>query len=206
MTELFRPSAADPEDLLAGLGRSWLWTLAFGALTAVAGIIMLAWPHATLRIVAIIIGIQLLVAGGVRFVTAFSRSGERASGPVVSVLLAVVSMLAGVLVLRHQLQTVGVLALVVGATWLVAGLMTGYVALADRDMRHRGVSVFFAAIGVIAGIVVLSYPVQSVTALARLIGLWLLLLGLVEVGLSFAVRAARPEHRTTATPLPRSVG
>ncbi|WP_431681415.1 HdeD family acid-resistance protein [Kitasatospora sp. KL5] len=188
MTAPSRP-AADPQDLLTGLGRSWLWPLSFGILTVLAGIVMLAWPEETTRVVAIIIGLQLLVAGVIRFVTAFTHDASSGSR-VLYVLIALLSVLAGVLVLRHQLQTVGFLAIVVGLYWLLAGIVTLFVAISNKNAPGRGLSVFLGAIGVIAGIVVLAYPVESAVALARLLGLWLLLLGLIEIGGAFVLRAA----------------
>ncbi|WP_405009452.1 HdeD family acid-resistance protein [Kitasatospora sp. NBC_01539] len=189
MTTPLGTTPADPQDWLAGLGRSWWWALGFGVLTIVAGVVMLSWPEETARVVAIIIGLQLLVAGGVRFVTAFTQD-DSAGARVLHVVLSLLAVLAGVLCLRHQLQTVGFLALIVGAYWLLAGILTLFVALGSRGAPGRGLAVFLGALGVIAGIVVLAYPVESAVALARLLGLWLLLLGLFEVVASFVLRSA----------------
>ncbi|MFD9124390.1 HdeD family acid-resistance protein [Kitasatospora sp. NPDC059571] len=183
------PLTTEPEDLLAAIGRSWRWPLGFGIVTVLAGIIMLSWPEETVRVVAIIIGLQLLVAGVVRFVTAFTH--ERSSGSrALYVLLSLLSVLAGVLVLRHQLQTIGLLTLIVGAYWLLAGIVTLFVAIGDRGLPGRGFAIFFGLLGVVAGVLVLAYPVQSAIALARLLGLWLILLGLFEVGMAFVLRSA----------------
>lgn len=192
-----RPAAADPQDLLAGLGRSWLWTLGFGVLTALAGVVMLSWPEETTRVVAIVIGLQLLVAGVVRFVTAFTHEAT-AGSRVLYVLVALLSVLAGVLCLRHQLQTVGLLAVVVGLYWLLAGIVTLFVAISAPEMPGRGLAVFLGALGVIAGVVVLCFPVESAVALARLLGLWLVLLGLAEIGMAFVLRSALRRSGPTA--------
>ncbi|GHE26457.1 HdeD family acid-resistance protein [Kitasatospora indigofera] len=198
MTTAPTPDQADPQDWLAVVGRSWSWTLGFGVLTAVAGILMLSWPEETARVVAVIIGLQLLVAGVVRFVTAFTHDTS-GGARVLYVLLALLSVLAGVLCLRHQLQTVGFLALVVGAYWLLGGILALYVAIAGRGLPGRGLAGFLGALGILAGIVVLSYPVESAVALARLIGLWLLLLGLFEAGSALVLRhAARSASRAGA--------
>lgn len=109
-------------------------------------------------------------------------------------IVAVVAVLAGVLCLRHPLQTTAVLSLVLGAYWLVSGLLVGFIAIVGRDMPHRGMAFAVAALGVVAGIVVLAFPVQSAVALARLVGLWLVLLGLAEAAAALALRslAKRP--------------
>ncbi|MFD2122670.1 DUF308 domain-containing protein [Streptomyces cirratus] len=48
--------------------------------TLIPGILVLVWPDETLHILAVIIGLQLLVAGVFRFVTAFSHSQDGVAG------------------------------------------------------------------------------------------------------------------------------
>ncbi|WP_127355217.1 HdeD family acid-resistance protein [Actinacidiphila soli] len=186
---------ADPQEILAGIGGSWLWTLGMALATLLPGIVVLAWPDETLHVLAVIVGLQLLVAAGFRFVTAFSRDGDR-GGRVTAVLVAVVLVLAGVLSLRHPLQTIAALSLIVGVCWLLSGLLTAFAAIADRDLTHRGLAFAAGALAIVAGVVVLGYPVESAVALARLVGLWLVLLGVVELAVAIALRAAT--RRNTA--------
>ncbi|MER5177921.1 DUF308 domain-containing protein [Streptomyces sp. NPDC002896] len=181
---------ADPQEILAGIGGSWLWALGFALATLLPGILVLVWPDETLHVLAVIVGLQLLAAGAFRFVTAFSRDGDRGGGRVAAVLVAVVFVLAGVLSLRHPLQTIAALSLIVGVCWLVSGLLTVFAAIADRDLTHRGLAFAGGALAVVAGVVVLAYPVESAVALARLLGLWLVLLGVVELAMAFALRSA----------------
>ncbi|WP_406269840.1 DUF308 domain-containing protein [Actinacidiphila glaucinigra] len=183
---------ADPDEVLGKLGASWGWSLGFALGTLVTGVIVLVRPDETLHVPAVVIGLYLLLAGVFRFVTAFSR--RDGGGRVTAVIVAVVAVLAGVLCLRHPLQTTAVLSLVLGAYWLVSGLLVGFIAIVGRDMPHRGMAFAVAALGVVAGIVVLAFPVQSAVALARLVGLWLVLLGLAEAAAALALRslAKRP--------------
>ncbi|WP_405926361.1 HdeD family acid-resistance protein [Streptomyces sp. NBC_00035] len=180
--------AADPADVLAGLGRSWQWILGSAIATLVPGILVLVWPDETLHVLAVLIGLYLLVTGAFRFVAAFARdeTGERLPG----LLLAVLFVLAGVLCLRNPLQTIAALSLIVGIVWLVSGILTLFTAIAAKDLPHRGFVIGGAVIAILAGIVVLALPTESARALTRLLGLWLVLLGLVEVALAFAWRAA----------------
>ncbi|MEU8654356.1 DUF308 domain-containing protein [Streptomyces sp. NPDC048737] len=180
--------AGDPADLLARLGGSWTWLLGSAVATLVPGVLALAWPDATLHVLAVIIGLYLLANGVFRFVSVFARRepGERLPG----LLVAVLYVLAGVLCLRNPLQTITALSLIVGISWLVTGMLTVFTALAAEGLPHRAFLLGAGALGVVAGIVVLVLPTESVLALTRLLGLWLLLLGLVELGVAFAWRAA----------------
>ncbi|MFB7406911.1 HdeD family acid-resistance protein [Streptomyces sp. NPDC056202] len=178
--------AADPEDQLARLGRSWIWLLCAAMATLIPGILALVWPDVTLHVLAVLIGVYLLLTGAFQFVTAFGRSNDRVPGLIVAVLC----VLGGVLCLRNPLQTIAALSLIVGAVWLVSGIVTLYTAIATKNMPHRGVVMAVAALGIVAGIVVLALPTESARALTRLLGLWLVLLGLAETAVALAWRSA----------------
>ncbi|MFF1271985.1 HdeD family acid-resistance protein [Streptomyces marokkonensis] len=181
-------SPGGPADVLAALGRSWTWMLASAVATLVPGVILLVWPDTTLHVLAVLIGLYLLVTGVFRFVGVFGREeqGERLPG----LLLAVLYVLAGVLCLRNPLQTIAALSLITGVVWLVSGMLTLFTALASRDLPHRAVVLGAALLAVVAGIVVLALPAESARALTRLLGLWLVLLGLVEAAVALAWRSA----------------
>ncbi|MEU9479968.1 DUF308 domain-containing protein [Streptomyces sp. NPDC048191] len=173
---------------MAALARSWTWILGSAIVTLAAGVLILVWPDETLHVLAVVVGLYLLLTGAIRFVTAFAREdhGERLTG----LLVAVLYVLAGVLCLRHPLQTVTALSLLVGLVWLVSGALTLYTAIAAGELPHRGVVLGIALLGIVAGIVVLALPAESARALTRLLGLWLVLLGLAELAAAFAWRSA----------------
>ncbi|MGP4086947.1 HdeD family acid-resistance protein [Streptomyces sp. KR55] len=189
----------DSAYMLARLGRSWTWLLGSAVATLVPGVLVLVWPEATLHVLAVLIGLYLLVTGAFRFVAVFAREGhERLPG----LLLAVLYVLAGVLCLRNPLQTIAALSLIVGAVWLVSGILTLYTAIAVEDLPHRGVVTVAAVLGIVAGIVVLALPAESARALTRLLGLWLVLLGLAEAVVALAWRAAFRKTYTTGLHAP----
>ncbi|MER6784691.1 DUF308 domain-containing protein [Streptomyces sp. NPDC000658] len=184
----FAAAGGDPAAALAVLGRSWTWILGSAVVTFVPGILILVWPDETLHVLAVLIGLYLLATGLFRFVASFA--GEDGGARVTGLLLSVLYVVAGVLCLRNPLQTIAALSLIVGALWLVSGIVTLFTALATKDMPHRGVVLGAAALAVVAGIVVLALPTESARALTRLLGLWLVLLALVEAAVAFAWRAA----------------
>ncbi|MEU0208197.1 HdeD family acid-resistance protein [Streptomyces canus] len=190
----------DSADVLARLGRSWTWILCSAVATLVPGVLVLVWPDETLHVLAVLIGLYLLVTGAFRFVAVFGREehGERLPG----LLLAVLYVLAGVLSLRNPLQTIAALSLVVGVVWLLSGILTLYTALAAKDLPHRGVVLGAAVLAVVAGIVVLALPTESARALTRLLGLWLVLLGLAEAAVALAWRTALRKAHTTGPHAP----
>lgn len=198
------PSGGDSAAALSALGRSWTWLLGSAVATLVPGVLVLVWPDETLHVLAVLIGLYLLVTGAFRFVAVFAREdhGERLPG----LLLSVLYVLAGVLCLRNPLQTIATLSLIVGVVWLVSGVLTLYTALAARDLPHRGFVLAVALLAVVAGIVVLALPTESARALTRLLGLWLVLIGLAEVAMALAWRAALRRAGLTGAPEPERSG
>jgi uncharacterized membrane protein HdeD (DUF308 family) len=179
----------DAADVLAGVGRHWGWVLAFGIITLLAGLITLSWPGRTIVVLAVLFGVQLVVAGIFRFVAAFASDDESGATRVLLALLGVLSFIVGLYALRHILITIATLALLLGIFWIVNGTMEAFTALSHRAMRGRGWTVFMGMLSIVAGVVVLVYPSISVATLAVVLGFWLLVFGIMEIVLAFRLRS-----------------
>ena len=184
-----REVGSDAADVLARIGRHWGWVLVFGLITLLAGLAVLAWPGRTIVVIAVLFGAQLVVAGIFRFVAAFAHGDESGGTRVLLALLGVLSFVVGLYALRHILVTIAALALLLGIFWVVNGAVEAFTALSHRGMQARGWTVFMGLLSVVAGVVVLVYPAISLATLAVVLGIWLLVYGVLEVVLSFQVRA-----------------
>ena len=96
-------------DLSPAVG--WATTLFLGLVTVAVGVIVLSWPDETLTVLSVLFGIQLLLFGLFRFISAFA---EDSLAPGLVGFVGLVGMVAGVVVLRHPFDTVAVLATVLG--------------------------------------------------------------------------------------------
>jgi uncharacterized membrane protein HdeD (DUF308 family) len=181
--------SGDAADMLAGVGRHWGWVLTFGIITVLAGLLTLAWPGRTIVVVAVLFGIQLVVAGIFRFVAAFASDDESGGTRVLLALLGVLSFIVGLYALRHILITVAALALLLGIFWIVNGAVETFTALSHRGMQGRGWTIFMGLLSVVAGVVVLVYPAISLATLAIVLGFWLLVYGIMEIVLAFRLRS-----------------
>ena len=179
----------DPADLLAATGRHWGWLFAFGLLTLLTGAVVLAWPGPTIVVVAVLFGVELVIAGIFRFVAAFG-AGESGGTRVLFALLGVLSFIIGLYALRHILVTIAALALLLGIFWIVNGAVELFGAISNREMQQRGWTAFMGILSVIAGLVVLVYPAISLLTLAVVLGVWLLVFGVMEIVLAFRLRQA----------------
>lgn len=165
------------------IGRSWEWLLGFGILTVLAGIAALVWPGVTIVTLAVIFGIQLFIGGIYWFVRAMTAEEK---GTPVRILLAVVSILAGLVILRYPVHSAFVFPLVLGAFWIVNGIMETFQAVVGEDVRSRGWAVASGVLSLLAGIVLLGYPGIGLVTIVYVLGIWLVVYGVIA-----AVRAVR---------------
>lgn len=194
-----RELRTDAADMLAGVGRHWGWVLVFGIITLLAGLLTLVWPGRTIVVIAVLFGIQLVVAGIFRFVAAFAVDEESGGMRVLLALLGVLSLIVGLYALRHLQVTIAALALLLGIFWIVNGAVETFAALSHRRMQGRGWTIFMGLLSVVAGIVVLVYPGISLLTLALVLGFWLLVYGIMEIVLAFRLRSAGQAATRVAT-------
>ena len=113
----------DPTDLFTKVGRHWGWVLAYGILTLLAGVIVLAWPGETLLVLAVLFGVQLIVSGIFRFVAALGSADLTGGTRVMLGLLGVLSIIIGLWAVRHVVLTLVALAVFLGIWLLVFGIL-----------------------------------------------------------------------------------
>jgi uncharacterized membrane protein HdeD (DUF308 family) len=178
----------DPADLFNRVGRHWGWVLAYGILTLVAGVVVLAWPGETLLVLAVLFGIQLIVSGIFRFVAALASTDLTGGTRVMLALLGVLSIIIGLWAVRHVVITLVALVVFLGIFWVVNGLIEIFTAVALRDMPDRGWSILMGVLSIFAGLIVLAYPGLSLFGLAVILGIWLLVFGILELMAAFRLR------------------
>jgi len=190
-----QPLRPDPADVLGRLGRHWGWALAFGIITVIAGVVVLAWPGPTLLVIAILFGIQLVFLGVFRFVAAFGHD-LTAGTRILYALLGVLSLTIGLFALRHIFITLLALALLLGIFWIVNGAIELFGALGHREAPHRVWISVLGVLSIFAGLILLAYPGISLLVLYVIVAVWLLVFGFMEISVAWQMRSA--SHRTGA--------
>lgn len=173
-----------PIDL--AVAREWPVVMFVGFLTLALGVIVVAWPDQTLVVISVLFGIQLLLMGLFRLISAFSSD---AIAPGLTGFVGVLGMVAGVAVIRHPFETVAVLATILGIVWIVSGAIDFISSVADSQLEDRFWVGLMGLITVIAGIVVVSWPQPTVTVIAWIAGIYLLVLGLTTIYGAFRLRS-----------------
>lgn len=182
----------DWSGVLGRLGRAWGWILAYGVLTVLAGIIAVIWPGATLTVIAIVFAIQLLFGAVYQFVFTFAIPHEAGWLRGVVAILAVLALVVAFYLLGHLGLTLFILAILLGAYWVVQGATELFVAIGHPEIRSRLWVLVSGILSLLAGGIVLIYPGESLVFLTIVLGFWLILFGLMLIGRSIQLRSFAP--------------
>ena len=183
MTDTYRPAS----DLMH---RIWISAILFGLLAVILGVVILVWPGPSIVVAAVLFGVYLVVSGITQVVLAFSLPVS-AGSRFLNFISGVASVILGILAFRHfgEGYAILLLAIWIGVGFIFRGVSVMASAISDKQFPGRGWAIFFGVISIIAGVVVLAYPFDSIVTLALVVGIWLIVLGVVEVISGFGMRS-----------------
>jgi uncharacterized membrane protein HdeD (DUF308 family) len=169
---------------------SWGWWLALiiGALSVVAGVIVVLKPSDSLTTLAVVTGIFILVDGILELVGAVLEDTQNRG---LMAVIGTLSVIAGVLLIRHPLGGVKAVALLLGI-WLIAAGVVRFIA-AFAVPGHRVWRIGVALVLAIFGIVIVSSPHIGYATLALITGVCFICYGLGMLAVAWAMHAIRKE-------------
>ena len=160
--------------------------LVLGGIDVLAGILALAWPGATVLVLALIFGLLLLLGGivAIGVGTTIRRAG---GNPVATYIIGGIAIVAGLICVFHP--GAGLWAIALGcAVWF---LMTGFgdLAMASASPANR---LWFGVLGVlsiVAGVILLFNPASAILTVAVIAGISFLIRGAGELTLGWRLRS-----------------
>ncbi|MCD8561518.1 DUF308 domain-containing protein [Candidatus Saccharibacteria bacterium] len=170
-----------------------LWGLAIaqGVLAILFGIVALFWPGLTVAILIALFGIFVLVWGVVGLIVSLSSISTDKFWWL-ELIFSLLAVGLAVYVLRNPETAAAIFVFFIGITFLVRGVIDVLEGLFDRE-RDGGDRVFRAivgALGILAGIITLSYPVTAGLAVVWVIGLYAVLYGALLIAFAFRAQGA----------------
>ncbi|MFD0147855.1 HdeD family acid-resistance protein [Streptomyces sp. NPDC127132] len=177
-----------PGPLAMLAGAAWQALLVAGLVSVVLGILVLVWPDASLRVAGVLFGLYLLFSGVMQLVAAFGTHATTALR-VMAFISGALSILLGLFCFRGAMQSTLLLALWIGIGWLFRGITQTVAAASDAAMPARGWQIFLGVVSAIAGVVLIVSPLESAKVLTVLVGVWLLVVGVVEAVTAFVIRS-----------------
>jgi len=169
--------------------RLWKFAMVWGALSAVLGGLILAWPGTSLLVASTLFGVYLLVSGFAGVAMAFTLP-ESAGMRVMLFIGGVLSVILAVLCLRNfgNPYPVLLLSIWIGVSFIVQGFSIVAVAISYKALPSRGWYGFLGVLSVIAGAVVLAWPWDSIAVLTLYAGILLVVMGIAQIVQGFVMR------------------
>ena len=180
-------TADQAHEMMKDVADHWGLIVLLGVLSVILGLLAIAYPGATIVTVSIFFAAWLFVSGIFYLISSFTRDGDTGSR-VLSAILGVLSIVVGWALLRTPFQSVEVFIFVIGIFFLIQGVMTFIGAFARKAGRNWGI--VSGILGIIAGLIVLTYPISSAVTLALIAGIWLIILGVMQIAAGIQLRNA----------------
>jgi uncharacterized membrane protein HdeD (DUF308 family) len=173
---------------LESLRRSWGWLLVLGIALIALGIVVIGAAEIATLASVVVFGVLLAVGGVIEIVHAFRV--RTTSGALLHLLAAVLSIVAGFLMMTEPLSGTLALTVLIAAYFLVSGAFRVIAAL-SVDVPNRGLAIFGGVVTFVLGLLVWSeLPGSALWLIGTFLGIDLVFRGFWAVGLALAVRRA----------------
>ena len=173
-------------------GRMRALRIALGVGTLALGVVVLLWPGVTLKVVAILFGAELVVAGAMRIATAIVSTTVDGWLRAVLFLVGVLILVAGVLCLRNPFVSLLSLVILISLAWLVDGIGQLIVAGSPTVSRARWLHVLSGIVLIAGALLILFWPGLALLTFTALGGWLLVIFGVMTAG-----SALRERRRVT---------
>jgi len=187
-----------PKDLLTA---AWKLLLLRGVIGIVLGIILVAWPEATIVVLMVLVGVWALIDGIGLAAQVFAKgagTGQRVLFGVMALVALVVAMVA----IFTPDKAASVITWLVGIWLLVRGLFELVGAFSSTVATPRWLLVLGALLDLVLGWLFVTHPGQSAKGIAVVIGILAIAWGVVFVVLALAARSATKDLPDDVSSLP----
>ena len=179
----------------------WKATLATGVLAVILGVLVFVRPGAAIIVTAIFFGAYLLVTGIWQVVLAFSLRST-AGGRVLLFISGAASLVLAVLCFIDLQDSIQLLAIWIGVGFIFRGVATAMSAIGDQSLPGRIWEIIVGILSVIAGIIMITAPLEGLIALTQVTGIILIVLGVAEIVSAFGIRSDANKLKAAFAPEP----
>jgi uncharacterized membrane protein HdeD (DUF308 family) len=172
--------------------RSW-WSYLIAGLIAIAfGIILLAWPSSTVKVLAYTVGILALLQGIVEVIFAFVllSKKEKMAWLLTSGLL---SLFIGILLLTKTGFALTLVVVLIAVWSIIVGVVELVAGIEMPPKSGRGWVAVSGVLSIILGILLLTLTMETVYAIIVVLSIFLIAGGIVRLILAFYARKFQKE-------------
>ena len=172
------------EDMLPQQATNAIRTLyaVTGVSAVILGVALLVWPGRTLSIFAVVLGIYFVITGIAHIISSIVELGLPAGWRVLGCLIGVLLTMGGIIMLKNASLSGQALALVLTLTVGIGWILEGVISLSESwRTPQSGWAVAYAVLSILAGVVVLFFPLAATIWLIIFTGVMMIILGITAV-------------------------
>ena len=168
----------------------WGLGIGFGVVSILFGIVALFWPGLTVGLLVILFSVFILVWGVIGIIVSISSTSTDKFWWL-ELIFSILAIGLAVYLLRNPVVAAMIWIFSIGLTFLVRGVVDILEGLFDgnRTGGDRVLAFILGALGIVAGIITLLYPVSAGLAVVWIIGLYALRYGAFLIAFSFRAKA-----------------
>lgn len=168
-------------------GNRWWSFLVQGVVMIVIAILVLIQPQTLI----VLIGAYAVIDGILKLVATMT-SEEEGQSRMVALVIAAVSILAGIIILTNPVFAAGLLTLIIAIWAIVVGAMMLIWAFRLRNgAENEWLMIVFGAISILFGLLVLANIQDGVLALRTLFFIYMLVGGILAIALALRIKSIR---------------
>ena len=142
------------------------------------GIVLIAWPKATIEILARIFGAALIVSGGIGVIQYFTKSeGKSLMKCVYNAILVII----GILILIYTTHVVSIIPFIIGVVIALVGAINSISVLQNKDSRTFKRDLILALVTLALGVIIFLNPFTTVKGLMIMVGISFVYIGLTRL-------------------------
>lgn len=166
----------------------WWLVLFRGVALLLFGAIALVWPGLTFVLLAFFFAVYLLIAGIANILSGIGGIVER-RGWFLHLALGIVEIGVAAYVMRNPGLTIAAFIIALGILFIVQGIVAIIASFSDTtDRGLRFIEIVAGALGVLAGFIILRYPVAGGLAFLWVLGVYGIIAGVLTIAAALSGR------------------
>lgn len=183
-------TSINPAEQFAFLRTSKLAAYLGGVLLFIVGLIVLFWPKGTIKVVAVLVGIGLVIAGIAHIVEALGSRHDRSYWGFLF-FRGLVDLAVGAVVIFWPEITIWALIVLFSIELLVAGVISVYLSFRiPKEQGGRTAYVVRGLVTILFGLVILAWPSATLWVLIVLVGAYFICAGLLLLWIGYQLGKA----------------
>ena len=163
----------------------WWLILLDGIAALIIGILLIAYPQATLTFIVVLLGIYWLIAGIFKIISIFVDSSQWG----LKLLIGVLGIIAGIIVLQYPFMSKNVVAFAFVLILGIDGIIIGILALIQGFQGGGWGSSILGILSILFGIIILANAwISSFIALPYILGIFGIIGGILAIIMAFKLK------------------